>query len=550
MASLPPDPWKALGVDKTADKAEIRTAYKKLVLKCHPDKVQDPALKAQKQEEFQKVQQAYELLNDDAERAKYEEQLKYQEIRRQAAMMQQPKSNSSASRTPTKAYEIRTAEKYRSSPLGGGKVYTHPSAHSRSHEDVPSRYPEVIEKFARRTSSYEKSFRDEDRRERERDRERRSRREPDDDYRIREQQRIVSEKEKEYKEKERRRNEKERDRDRKRGQEEKRRFTPPYIEEPGESEDQQPAYVSKTEKKRSSSKKPYEAPRERERERERSTASRLPASPVIETVQPPAAPAAPPPETKMFDDIDKAATYIERSRRHPRGVQEQIYPVAPTPPPPVEVDDDIAPRPRVAGRRASHDASRSREKLTPSHRPPPPFVVEASPKSSSHRVPGLHKSHTTPLSPEPSSPPRIGVNRSNTAQEYSTSVPQAPPGFSRSRTWAAQDYPPEYYQEDSDDDHHGRRHRRSRRRSPEPQVRSYKVGSDLKTKEYGYGASPNSTRYMPSEAYDSHAPNGSYPPYIKVKEARAYGPADVKYSDTRYNVAYTPAPGDYSSVYA
>ncbi|EAQ86095.1 hypothetical protein CHGG_07348 [Chaetomium globosum CBS 148.51] len=47
-SSLPPDPWKALGIERNADKSEIRTAYKKLVLKCHPDKIQDPTLKALK----------------------------------------------------------------------------------------------------------------------------------------------------------------------------------------------------------------------------------------------------------------------------------------------------------------------------------------------------------------------------------------------------------------------------------------------------------------------------------------------------------------------
>ncbi|KAH8901573.1 DnaJ-domain-containing protein [Thozetella sp. PMI_491] len=84
MSQLPPDPWQVLGVSKSADKAVIRTAYKKLVLKCHPDKVKDPALKAEKQDLFQKVQQAYELLNDDSELAKYEEQVTLEELRRQA----------------------------------------------------------------------------------------------------------------------------------------------------------------------------------------------------------------------------------------------------------------------------------------------------------------------------------------------------------------------------------------------------------------------------------------------------------------------------------
>ncbi|PMD58332.1 heat shock protein DnaJ, partial [Hyaloscypha bicolor E] len=69
---LPPDPYKLLGVARDAKLAEIRSAHRKSVLKCHPDKVQDAALKAVKQDEFQKVQQAYELLSDDAKRQQYD----------------------------------------------------------------------------------------------------------------------------------------------------------------------------------------------------------------------------------------------------------------------------------------------------------------------------------------------------------------------------------------------------------------------------------------------------------------------------------------------
>ncbi|KAK4453685.1 DnaJ-domain-containing protein [Podospora aff. communis PSN243] len=557
MAALPPDPWKALGVEKNADKSEIRTAYKKLVLKCHPDKVQDPTLKAQKQEEFQKVQQAYELLNDDAERTKYEDQVKLHELRRQAAMMAKSMPNTSASRsTSTRTFEIRTAVPNKQSSSNPSKMFGYQTS-SRSHEDFLRH--EIPDKAARRPSSFEKSgsYREEDRRDRDKDRERRSRRDPEDDYRIKDKERErerdrLRAKEQEVKEREReyrKKSTKDRDVDRKRGQEEKRRNFSPYIEEL-ESAEEQATYSSKTEKKRSSSKKPYEP-------RDKSTTSRRAPSPHIDTVAPQAPVPPPVPEVKYADDLDKAATYIERSRRQsnrssqePPVFQREYPPVVPTPPPAEVLEDDDIPH-RSRARRTSHDASRSREKLMPSR---DPYIVSASPKTSASRMPpALHKSYTSP--PELSSSPRSGLNRSNTTpMEYAASPPHhVPPTLPRTSTWGAgQEYHDYSREDDSDDDHPRRhRHRRSeRRRSPEaPRSATYKIGADHKTTKLdpysGYGVSPNSTRYH-TDAYDHHGSGGSYPTHFKVKEARRFDPNDVKYADSRYNVQY--ATQDYYSV--
>ncbi|KAI9833009.1 MAG: hypothetical protein M1819_003841 [Sarea resinae] len=97
---LPPDPYVVLGVDKHASLPSIRSAYRKLVLTCHPDKVQDPTLKAKKVDEFQRVQQAYEILSDDQKLQQYKDQVRLAELRREVLERQ-------GSRGPR--VEIRTA---------------------------------------------------------------------------------------------------------------------------------------------------------------------------------------------------------------------------------------------------------------------------------------------------------------------------------------------------------------------------------------------------------------------------------------------------------
>ena len=82
---LPPDPYKALGVSKDADLDDIRKVYRKLVLTCHPDKFPDEAVKAQKSEEFHKVQQAWELLNNPSEKAHYDKLCQLSRLRAELA---------------------------------------------------------------------------------------------------------------------------------------------------------------------------------------------------------------------------------------------------------------------------------------------------------------------------------------------------------------------------------------------------------------------------------------------------------------------------------
>ncbi|KAJ5130848.1 uncharacterized protein N7515_006887 [Penicillium bovifimosum] len=83
--TLPPDldPYATLGVAKEATLTEIRAAHRKRVLKCHPDKIQDESQRRAAQDEFQQVQQAYELLSDETQRAKYDQTVKIAELKRE-----------------------------------------------------------------------------------------------------------------------------------------------------------------------------------------------------------------------------------------------------------------------------------------------------------------------------------------------------------------------------------------------------------------------------------------------------------------------------------
>jgi len=59
------DYYAALEVSKNASEAEIKTAYRKLVQKHHPDKQGDPI-------KFRAVAEAYEVLGDPIKRQAYE----------------------------------------------------------------------------------------------------------------------------------------------------------------------------------------------------------------------------------------------------------------------------------------------------------------------------------------------------------------------------------------------------------------------------------------------------------------------------------------------
>src|SRR5205807_10600826 len=66
------DYYETLGVSKTASADEIKSAFRKLARKHHPD-VAKPKEKSAAEEKFKQINEAYEVLSDPEKRAKYDQ---------------------------------------------------------------------------------------------------------------------------------------------------------------------------------------------------------------------------------------------------------------------------------------------------------------------------------------------------------------------------------------------------------------------------------------------------------------------------------------------
>jgi curved DNA-binding protein CbpA len=428
---LPPDPYKALGVQKDAKLPEIRSAHRKLVLKCHPDKVQDAALKAQAVDEFHKIQQAYEILSDDVKRVSYDDRLKLEELRREMGRGMPHKQDPFEHQIRgdrTSDVNIRTAE-FRppafarsKTTQATSKVYSQPPP--KSYEDVPT-YDEP-RSVPRKTASYESADR-----KHASAREEKARRKEDDERHERERLRQ----EKELKRSGYGKKEKTRDRERKRGTDDK-YSRAVYVES---DSDDEPRTRHET---RSSAKKEtryreelyeeplrvHQAPRaaplaEKWDGHRESAAAYMEASKRRAKPAPPVAPSVEdfvPGPPKRAIPLHRAETsYVPSSSGYGvRHVPAQSY----------NLSDDESPRRSSAARKESRKSGESSGRKEKSSKdrsrrssPNSPYIVDDAPKK-----PSLHTYQSAPPVMPNSSSPRERPSRSQT-QDYPRHDPGPPP---------------------------------------------------------------------------------------------------------------------------
>lgn len=553
MSPLPPDPYKILGVSKDAQTQEIRSAHRKLVLQCHPDKVSNPDLQEAKRDEFQKVQQAYELLSNETERQKYDDKVKLEELRKQfqnKANISTPRSTRYSGGDDARGTESRAAP-FKASVSPSGVKYTYTAF---SEEDL-GRGPRIFDatpRSSRREPSYtEKPSKRESERERERERERDRDRDRD---RRRQQEDAIRRAEKDAKEArraEKRAKEKQLAKDMKRQSEEKKRHAKPYIEP---FEDESP--LVRSDKKKSSSSRKYEDKRDRSSGREE-----IPVAVPIPRRQP-----------SWASKTEYATSYIQASKamsapglqraatyHHVRPVQ----PPAPTPPPIpgqsspfASPDDDDARRSSARPRRGSGDGPRlSRERsYRGSSREPLDGrpIVNVSPSTR----------HAAQFSSS-SSPPRSDLPRTRTMPPETILYSRTPPGLSRAQTFTvfeSADHPrgrdrsrmQAQVDVDSDSEDYERRrdgkHRSSRRHHSPEQMRTenvsrYQVDGSRSRLHSTYSrrvepelVDPYSNYFHPQDIRTSMpGQEASYGTSggrkMKIRTAKAYSYDDVAYSD-------------------
>ncbi|MCJ1323516.1 hypothetical protein MMC10_000177 [Thelotrema lepadinum] len=406
---VPHDPYKILGVAKDATLANIRSAHRKLVLTCHPDKFPDEALKAQKADEFHKVQQAYELLSDDQKRAKHDDKIKLAELR--AEVLRESGNARKAAgaydhgpRTPRTGYweprrepvvEIRPKPRFYNEeiPLRG-----HPSPRYEDHDHRSStrRYEDAYDTPPASSSSKKAAgyaYKDEPRSEEKSSRIQRKWKEAT--------AKVTAEKARVYEDRR-----KSRDKDRRQDYQSKRYYTSPRVESDDDTDSEVDAFM--TPRKSTEHRRRYEPSRKSKREDD-SRRKRTDDSDSSEEPDP----------HKVHHNFQSAAEYILKSRVKPPAEREDRQrptatrsassraappPTAPPPPPTAAVD---SPK-RSSARRGAMSSSKN----SPKDRKMPEIVEAAPPSSrrgsydqSPRNRPNLPTAATSPITPKSQSSP-------------------------------------------------------------------------------------------------------------------------------------------------
>lgn len=132
---LPPNPYLALGLSKDVDSAAIKSAYRKLALKFHPDKCIDDALKEVNTATFHKIQKAYDLIGEENERKRYDALVKLHELREEKIKLA---AGRSSGRPPMRSYSGYSAP-----------AATAPSARSYTFEERTPKFSDIAEEAMR-----------------------------------------------------------------------------------------------------------------------------------------------------------------------------------------------------------------------------------------------------------------------------------------------------------------------------------------------------------------------------------------------------------------
>ncbi|MCJ1451667.1 hypothetical protein MMC28_002007 [Mycoblastus sanguinarius] len=248
---LPPNPYKALNIPKDATLTAVKSAHRKLVLSCHPDKVQDESAKLEKAEQFHQVQQAYEILSDEHRRQRYDERVKIAERRHEADERGPPRRSSDTpyvSRSRP-VYEMRDGRLYEERVPNSSQAYEEDVFAAKYAEGRPASR-KYDERYTASSSSRRTSGRVQE--------EKKKAREYEEEDERRRKERARAEEASARDQRTRRR-----DKDRKKDSEAKSRTKFAYVDDDGSDSEVDDRYYSKRE---TTSKRRHEDVRKRERE--------------------------------------------------------------------------------------------------------------------------------------------------------------------------------------------------------------------------------------------------------------------------------------------